>query len=131
MLMHATATPTAPAARRLLAGAAALLLLAAAVFELVRHDTGWWQFFVLGAAPDLALLLGAGAGLAQGQLHPRAVPAYNLLHRVWCPLLLAAAVAAGLLGTAWLVGALAWGLHIAIDRTAGYGLRTRDGFQRA
>ena len=31
---------------------------------------------------------------------------------------------------AWLVGALAWALHVAIDRAVGYGLRTPDGFQR-
>jgi Domain of unknown function (DUF4260) len=128
--MHATVTPAAPATRRLLAGAAALVL-AAAVVALVGHGTGWWQFFALGAAPALARLLGAGTGLAHGQLHPRAVPAYNLMHRVCGPVLLAAAVAAGVLGTAWLVGALAWGLHIAIDRAVGYGLRTPDGFQRS
>src|SRR5690349_17315539 len=103
--MHASATPTAPAPRRLLAAAAAALLLAAAVLELTRHGTGWWQFFAFGAAPDLALLLGAGAGLAQGQLHPRAVPAYNALHRIWGPLALAVLVAAGVLGTGFLVGA--------------------------
>ena len=129
--MHATAaTSVALSPRRLLAGVAALALLAAAVFALTHYGTGWWQFFAFGAAPDLALLLGAGRGLAPGQLHPRAVGLYNLLHRVWGPLLLAALVAAGVLGTGFLVGALAWGLHIAIDRVAGYGLRTPDGFQR-
>ena len=55
---------------------------------------------------------------------------YNGLHRGWGPLLLAALVAAGVLGTGFLVGALAWGLHIAIDCVAGYGLRTPDGFGR-
>ncbi len=129
--MLVPATHVAPAPRRLLAGVAAVLLLAAAVFELIEHGTGLWQFFAFGAAPDLALLLGAGSGLAQGQLHPRAVPVYNLAHRVWGPALLAVLVAAGLLGTGFLVGALAWALHIAIDRTAGYGLRTPDGFQRS
>ena len=128
--MHATSTRVAPPPRRLLAGVAALALLAAAVLEIAQHGTGLWQFFAFGAAPDLALLLGAGPGLSQGQLHPRAVPAYNLLHRVWGPLVLAALVAAGALGTGFLVGALAWGLHIAIDRAAGYGLRTPDGFGR-
>lgn len=55
---------------------------------------------------------------------------YNLVHRAWGPLALgAAALAAGL--PVWvLMGALAWGLHIAVDRTAGYGLRDRDGFTR-
>jgi hypothetical protein len=124
-----TATHTA-LQHRSLAAVAAAALLAASAFELATHGTGWWQFFAFGAGPDLALLLGAGRGLAQGQLHPRAVGAYNLLHRSWGPLLLAAAVAAGLLGTGFLVGALAWGLHVAVDRVAGYGLRTPDGFQR-
>ena len=129
--MHATATAhVAPSPRRLLAGVAALALLAAAVFGITTQGTGLWQFFAFGAAPDLALLLGVGAGLAQGQLHPRAVGSYNALHRVWGPLLLAALVAAGVLGTGFLVGAMAWGLHIAIDRVAGYGLRTPDGFGR-
>ena len=30
----------------------------------------------------------------------------------------------------YLVGALAWAFHISLDRALGYGLRTRDGFQR-
>jgi hypothetical protein len=128
--MHATATHVEPSPRRLLAGVAALALLASAVLEMTKHGTGIWQFFAFGALSDLALLLGAGRGLAPGQLHPRAVGLYNALHRAWGPLLLAALVAAGVLGTGFLVGALAWGLHIAIDRVAGYGLRTPDGFQR-
>ena len=46
------------------------------------------------------------------------------------PLLLAIA---GLLwlGPPWLVGALAWATHIAVDRALGYGPRTREGFRRA
>ena len=30
----------------------------------------------------------------------------------------------------FLIGALAWAFHVALDRAVGYGLRTRDGFQR-
>jgi hypothetical protein len=81
--------------------------------------------------PDLALLFGGGRGLERGQLHPRAVPVYNLVHRLWGPAALGAAVATGLLGGFWIVAALAWGVHVALDRSVGYGLRTRDGFQRA
>jgi Domain of unknown function (DUF4260) len=110
--------------------ALAAALLAVSVFVLVDSGTGWWQFFAFGAAPDIALFAGAGRGLAKGQLHPRAVPLYNALHRFAGPVILAA-VAAAFLPTGYLVGALAWGLHIAIDRVAGYGLRTPDGFQRA
>lgn len=31
-------------------------------------------------------------------------------------------------GAAWLVGALAWGAHIAIDRSLRFDLRAPDGF---
>jgi len=124
-------TDTRTARRRSASAALAAALLAAALFELLRHDTGWWQFFAFGAMPDLALLLGIGSGLAKGQLHPRAVPLYNTLHRFAGPLALAVLVVAASLPTGHLVGAIAWGLHIAVDRVSGYGLRTRDGFQRS
>jgi Domain of unknown function (DUF4260) len=117
------------AARRSAYGALAGVLLAAAGFVLVDSDTGWWQFFAFGAMPDLALFAGIGTGLAKGQLHPRAVPLYNALHRFAGPLAFGA-VAAAFLPAGYVVGALAWGLHIAVDRVAGYGLRTPDGFQR-
>jgi hypothetical protein len=38
--------------------------------------------------------------------------------------------ASNLIPLGFLIGALAWALHIALDRALGYGLRTRDGFQR-
>ena len=93
--------------------------------------TWYWQLLVFGLGPDVALLAGAGTGLAKGQLHPRAVPLYNLLHRFWLPLGLAALAAAGVVPLGWLAGALSWGVHIGLDRALGYGLRARDGFQRA
>ena len=43
----------------------------------------------------------------------------------------AVAAAAGLLPPVLLVGALVWGFHVCFDRAVGYGLRTRDGLQRA
>jgi hypothetical protein len=129
--LGAAPRPAAGAARRRAAwGALAAALLAAALFELVKHGTGWWQFLAFGAAPDLALLAGIGSGLATGQLHPRAVPLYNALHRFSGPVAFAI-VAAAFLPVGYIVGALAWGLHVAVDRVAGYGLRTPDGFQRA
>lgn len=105
-------------------------LVAAIVFEVVRHRTGYWQLAAFGWGPDLALVLGVGAGLAKGQLHPRAVGLYNLVHRFWGPLLLLCAAAFLPLSPAWLVGGLAWAFHVSLDRTLGYGLRTPDGFQR-
>ena len=111
------------------AGFAALLLVAIAL-ELVRHGSGYWQLAAFGIGPDLALFYGAAAGLAKGQLHPRAVGLYNMLHRFWGPVALAALASAGLVPLGFLVGALAWALHVSLDRAVGYGLRTRDGFQR-
>jgi hypothetical protein len=123
-LTHAHRTTSRPAYAALAAA-----LLAVAAYVLLEQGTGWWQFFAFGAMPDIALFVGIGSGLTKGQLHPRAVPLYNALHRFAGPLVLAA-VAAAFLPTGYLVGALAWALHIAIDRVAGYGLRTPDGFQR-
>jgi hypothetical protein len=116
---------------RLVYAALAALLLVAIAFAIARHGTGYWQLAAFGLGPDLALLAGVGVGLQKGQLHPRAVPLYNLVHRYWGPLALAAAAALALLPLGFLVGALAWGLHVSLDRAVGYGLRTRDGFQRA
>jgi hypothetical protein len=109
----------------------ALLLLAAIVLEVVTRGTGYWQLAVFAVGPDLALFFGAAPNLEHGQLHPRAVPLYNLLHRYWLPLALALAASFDLVPLGFFVGALAWALHISIDRSVGYGLRTRDGFQRA
>jgi uncharacterized protein DUF4260 len=134
------ATISTPTRRIAYAALAAALLTASIV--VMTHTGAVWQFFAFGAAPDLALFAGIGEysprgrdslagirpegetrGLAKGQLHPRAVPLYNGLHRFIGPLVLAFV-------PGFLLGALAWALHIAIDRTVGYGLRTPDGFQR-
>lgn len=120
--------PTVPttfvATRRALDAGLALALLGAC---LAVHGP-WWPAVALGIAPDLALLAGFGSGLAHGQIHPRAVPLYNALHRFHGPVVLGAAfVALGLSPLA----PLAWALHVAVDRTVGYGLRGSDGFQRA
>jgi hypothetical protein len=127
--MEATLRP-GTATRLGYAGAAALLL-AAIVFELARHGTGYWQFAAFGFGPDIALFYGIAANLEKGQLHPRAVRLYNLLHRYWLPLGLLGAASLGVVPLGYVVGALAWAFHISIDRAVGYGLRTRDGFQRS
>jgi hypothetical protein len=108
---------------------ASAAILGALVAALVAFDGGWWQLAAFAVGPDVALLAGIAPGLAKGQLHPRAVPLYNALHRFWGPAALAA-LALVLLPGGYLVGALAWALHVAVDRTLGYGLRTPDGFQR-
>jgi hypothetical protein len=117
--------------RRAAYAALALLLLAAIVLELVQRGTGGWQLAAFGFGPDLALVYGIGADLEKGRLHPRAVPIYNLLHRYPLPLALGIVAAFDLVPVGYLVGALAWAFHISLDRSLGYGLRTRDGFQRA
>lgn len=125
-------TPPSPpvAYRRLAYGLLALALLGLVIREYARHAIGWWPPVLFGLGPDLALLLGAGRGLARGQIHPRAVPLYNLLHRFWGPLALGVAALAAELSPVWVVGALAWAVHVAVDRAVGYGLRTPAGFQR-
>ena len=127
----ATAVQPRGAAARIAYATLAALLLVAVVLETVKHGTGYWQIAVFGLGPDVALFFGAGSGLAKGQLHPRAVGLYNLLHRFWGPLLLVALASFGLIPFGYFIGALAWAFHIALDRALGYGLRTRDGFQRA
>jgi hypothetical protein len=123
-------SPRSTIVRRAAYGMAAMLLLAAAMIEIFTNDAGWWQFFALGFGPDIALFAGISSSLEKGQLHPRAVPLYNALHSFRWPALLAVAAVIWLpLG--WLAGALAWGLHIALDRSIGYGPRTHDGFQQS
>jgi Domain of unknown function (DUF4260) len=129
--VNSTAAADRNPTARLVYATLAALLVAAIAFELASHGAGYWQLAVFGLGPDLALLAGAGAGLQKGQLHPRAVPVYNLVHRYWGPLALAGAASFGLVPVGFFVGALAWGFHISLDRAMGYGLRTRDGFQRA
>lgn len=55
----------------------------------------------------------------------------NLAHRFWLPLGLIVLATSGLAPFGLVVGGLAWCLHISLDRALGYGLRTRDGFQRS
>ena len=104
------------------------VLIAALALEVAATDTPWWLVVVFLLGPDIALFAGIGSGLEKGQLHPRAVPLYNALHRYWGPAALA--LASIVLPEGWLAAALAWALHISVDRTVGYRLRTPEGFQR-
>src|SRR4051794_12142374 len=108
----------------------AALLLALILFEVVRHGAGIWQVAAFGLGPDLALFCGVAPGLAKGQLHPRAVGIYNLVHRFWLPVALLTLAWFDLVPAGFFIGGLAWCFHISLDRAVGYGLRTRDGFQR-
>ena len=122
--LHTTAV-----ARRTAYGLLFAALLTAVVFEVGEHGHPGVAL-AAGLGPDLALFLGAGAGLERGQLHPRAVAVYNAVHRFWLPVALVVAASVGLLGVGWFIAGLAWAAHVAMDRVAGYGLRHADGFQR-
>ncbi|MGO9957777.1 MAG: DUF4260 family protein [Solirubrobacteraceae bacterium] len=119
-----------PAIGRTAVAALAVVLAVLIAVETITRSTGYWQIVAFGFAPDLALFYGAGRGLAQGQIHPRAVGLYNLVHRLGGPIALAILAGLGALSVGFLVGALTWAFHIALDRALGYGLRTSDGYQR-
>lgn len=111
-------------------GLLTVLLGAALAAALITPGGGGWHALAFALAPDLTLLMGMAPRLARGQLHPRAVPFYNAVHGFAGPLVLGVAALLWL-GVPWLIGAFAWALHIAVDRAAGYGQRTREGFRRA
>jgi hypothetical protein len=126
---HLPAAP--PRARRIAYGAAAVALAGSAATAWLATGTGGWQLATFAMGADVALLAGFGRGLEPGQLHPRAVPLYNALHRMAGPVALAALAATGVVPLGFLAGGLIWAAHIAMDRSVGYGLRTRDGHQRS
>jgi hypothetical protein len=132
MTASAVHLPTAsPRARRIAYGIAAVALAGSAVGAWLVTGTGGWQLAAFAMGADIALLAGFGTGLERGQLHPRAVPLYNTLHRMAGPVALTGLAASGVVPAGFLAGGLIWGAHIAMDRSLGYGLRTRDGHQRA
>jgi len=99
-----------------------------ALVEMIRFGGATWFALAFVILPDLALLYGAASDLERGRLHPRAVRFYNAVHSFWIPL---AIMAVGL----WLppvvfVSGAVWAAHIAWDRGLGFGLRTREGYQR-
>jgi hypothetical protein len=127
--MIACATTASHTRRRAAFGVLAALLLSAAVAGAAIHGSGWWLLAAFAIGPDIALFFGISSTLEKGQLHPRAVRLYNAAHSYVGPALLAAA--AIVLPSGYLIGALAWAFHISLDRAVGYGMRTRDGFQRS
>src|SRR5215470_10626370 len=123
------------AARRASWLAWAAFLLAFAILEGVNHGAAAWAALAGGLiAPDLTFFAAAGAHepVSRGQLLRKAVPFYNAAHRTWVPLALTVAyTVAPLDRPALFTFLLAWMLHIAVDRVAGYKLRGQDGFVRA
>jgi hypothetical protein len=100
-----------------------------AIAVVVTQHASWWQLVVFAIAPDISLLVGMSSGLARGQLHPRAVPFYNAVHRYWAPAVLVV-ITYLLHSPEWMAAGLAWIAHISFDRSLGFGLRTPEGFQR-
>lgn len=105
-----------------------LLLAALVSLAFWQRDllTGWFWFWLL--APDLLGLLPAslmGTAPERGVLPTRGVWLYNTTHALVLPLV---ASAAGLVLSGqppWPL--LGWLIHVAADRTVGYGFRTADG----
>ena len=123
----------APAARRRMKARHAILIpgLAIAIYANTvasQHELGLAPLLVFGILPHLTVLIGLGQPHGRGQLAPRAVPTFNVMHHPAAPLALAAIAATGIIGPFWLVGALAWLSHIVIDWALGDGLRGSDGF---
>ncbi|MFZ3557246.1 DUF4260 family protein [Streptomyces sp. BH055] len=114
----------------------ALFWSAFAILEGVNH--GWLATLFAVAfflAPDFTFLAGIGETrpMEKGQLPPRAVPFYNAAHRALVPLALIV-VYPFLPVIQWVplfAGFCGWLAHISYDRAFGYGLRTKEGFQRA
>jgi len=123
------------AARRTAWIAWSAFLLAFAILEGVNHGAAAWAALAGGLiAPDLTFFtaIGAHEPVSRGQLPRKAVPFYNAAHRTWIPLALIAAYTVVPLDVpALFTFLLAWMLHIAVDRVAGYNLHGKDGFIRA
>ena len=123
---------------RILWSVLAVVLLAFVVFEGVKY--GWVAAAVIVAfaiLPDLALV---GAFAERGRLKPSRVQVYNLVHQPLIPLaVIVVSIVAPIPSLGWglrgglelFLAGLAWLLHIAIDRAAGYGVREADGSIRA
>lgn len=116
-------SPRAAALPRVIHGAVALAALAGAVVLIGPVALALW------IVPDVALLPGISKEFGDGRLAPRAVPFYNAVHALPGPIVLG--VLAAVIASPLLAGlALVWLSHITGDRALGFGLRTRDGWQR-
>ncbi len=130
VLPSSDAVPNQGAARRPLRAPVAIGMAAVATAAAVAAAvlaSPW--ILLLWLVPDVALLAGMSREFGeQGRLAPRAVPAYNALHALPGPVLL---TAAGVAAPVLLPLGLVWLSHVLADRALGYGLRGRDGWQRA
>jgi hypothetical protein len=114
-----------PFLRRFEYGALLLALIGAAWWQ--RDALGPW-FWLWLVGPDIFGFIPAslmGSAPARGVLPPRGVWLYNTTHTLVLPLVLWAVVLAVTGYHSW--PTIGWLLHIAADRTAGYGLRDPAG----
>lgn len=119
----------------------ALILLPFAIFEAVKYGTVATIVLVTFVIlPDVSLIGAFADGVKGMRLKPARVRFYNFMHSVWIPLgLMAAAVVVPLPslglglrpGLELFLAGLAWLLHVAADRAAGFDLREPDGSIRA
>jgi hypothetical protein len=95
---------------------------------LAHYTVAAWWIVPLGAlGPDLSFLAAIGGpGNVDGNMPPRVVGPYNLVHHPFGPIALVVAGAVCRSPTAVCV-ALAWGSHLLWDRGVGYGMRRADG----
>jgi Domain of unknown function (DUF4260) len=116
---------------RFLWGIAGVLLLAGSVDEMAFHGgAAIWAGLLGVIGPDLAFLVGIGQP-NPGLLPARAVPVYNLVHRMWLPVIMLAAISLdgqpSRQAAPSVAASLGWLAHIALDRALGYRLRAADG----
>ena len=107
-----------------------LFLIAFALIEMVTHGRATWFALTFVVLPDMVFLYGArDSGLGHGQISPRAVRPYNLVHSFGGP---ACLLVAGIwLPTVVFASGLTWAAHIAFDRGLGFAKRSPEGYQKA
>jgi hypothetical protein len=122
-----TSAPTTrrrvPATSRLMLGTAGLAAFVGALATIGLLAPALWL------VPDLTMLAGLYKDMPRdGRMPPRAVAFYNVAHALAGPLVV---TGAGLIAGPLVFGVgLTWLSHVLVDRAAGYGLRTPEGFQR-
>jgi hypothetical protein len=115
-----TAAPAVTGTPRVLLRVEGACIFAISIALYARLSETWWLFAILFLAPDLSFL-GYLAGARVGAM------AYNLLHTLAGPILLALAGLFVPYEPAMAV-ALIWLAHCGFDRALGYGLKYEAGF---
>ncbi len=115
-----TVAPAVTGTPRVLLRIEGACIFAIAIVLYARLGESWWLLAILFLAPDLSFL-GYLAGARVGAI------AYNLLHTLAGPILLALAGLFVPYEPAMAI-ALIWLAHCGIDRALGYGLKYEAGF---